>query len=130
VDLHRCHEVNATLGDETGDAILTTVGRRPQGCLPADDTAARLGGDTFGEMLKDSGRDRALAMATTVVSCAQGWTASPRGPRGHPMPSSRSWCCRAVCAAGRSTPGSSRSSRKPSRVCLGSLSYRQRYTAA
>jgi diguanylate cyclase (GGDEF)-like protein/PAS domain S-box-containing protein len=47
VDLDRFKHVNNTLGHETGDKLLTEVGRRILGSVRETDIVARLGGDEF-----------------------------------------------------------------------------------
>ena len=47
VDIDRLSRINDSLGHNTGDAVLRTVGRRLSSCARASDTLARLGGDEF-----------------------------------------------------------------------------------
>src|SRR5438067_2320704 len=47
VDVDRLSRINDTLGHNTGDEVLRTIGRRLASCVRASDTLARLGGDEF-----------------------------------------------------------------------------------
>src|SRR6266550_3866676 len=47
IDVDRLSRINDTLGHNTGDEVLRTLGRRLASCVRASDTLARLGGDEF-----------------------------------------------------------------------------------
>jgi diguanylate cyclase (GGDEF)-like protein/PAS domain S-box-containing protein len=47
IDVDRLSRINDSLGHNTGDAVLRTIGRRLSACVRASDTLARLGGDEF-----------------------------------------------------------------------------------
>ena len=47
IDLDKFKEINDTRGHAAGDEVLTTLSRRMQACLEADETIARFGGDEF-----------------------------------------------------------------------------------
>jgi diguanylate cyclase (GGDEF)-like protein/PAS domain S-box-containing protein len=64
IDLDGFKLVNDGLGHNAGDELLKIVGARMQGCLRADDTLGRFGGDEFVVILSDLGDD---AMAVTPV---------------------------------------------------------------
>jgi diguanylate cyclase (GGDEF)-like protein/PAS domain S-box-containing protein len=47
IDLDKFKEINDTRGHAAGDEVLTTLSKRMQACLEADETVARFGGDEF-----------------------------------------------------------------------------------
>ncbi len=53
IDLDRFKEINDTLGHQSGDRLLTELGRRLAAHLRAPDSLARFGGDEFGVVLSD-----------------------------------------------------------------------------
>ncbi|MGX6606951.1 putative bifunctional diguanylate cyclase/phosphodiesterase [Micromonosporaceae bacterium Da 78-11] len=67
IDLHGLAEINDARGRETGDAVLTEVGRRIRALLGDGDLVARLGGDEFAVLTGDSAV-LAYALATRIAA--------------------------------------------------------------
>jgi diguanylate cyclase (GGDEF)-like protein len=68
VDLDRFKTVNDSLGHSAGDLLLVGVAERLRGCLGAQDTAARVGGDEFTIMLSDvTGPEQAKGVADRIL---------------------------------------------------------------
>ena len=68
VDLDRFKYVNDSLGHGAGDALLTEVAQRVEGCLRQADTAARLGGDELAILLEDVSPEQAQATAERLLA--------------------------------------------------------------
>jgi diguanylate cyclase (GGDEF)-like protein/PAS domain S-box-containing protein len=69
VDLDRFKHVNDTLGHETGDKLLTEVGRRILGSVRDTDIVARLGGDEFVVVI--AGHQPDVLQGVVAKLCAQ-----------------------------------------------------------
>jgi diguanylate cyclase (GGDEF)-like protein len=67
--LDRFKEINDTLGQNTGDAILKEYGKRLQFLLHDSDTTARFSGDEFALLLPNANRDKAFHVARKI--CAE-----------------------------------------------------------
>ncbi|MGI5177570.1 diguanylate cyclase domain-containing protein [Dactylosporangium sp. CA-152071] len=63
VDLDDFKMINDTHGHHAGDAVLVAVAERLAASVPADGTAARIGGDEFAVLLPGSGARAAEAVA-------------------------------------------------------------------
>jgi diguanylate cyclase (GGDEF)-like protein/PAS domain S-box-containing protein len=74
LDLDNFKLVNDSLGHEVGDSLLVSVAERLRGCLRAEDTAARFGGDEFTVLLED------VADATEAVRVADKITRALSAP--------------------------------------------------
>ncbi|HEY3323206.1 MAG TPA: EAL domain-containing protein [Planctomycetota bacterium] len=68
LDIDRFHIVNDSLGQKTGDQLLSAFGRRLKQCLRATDTIARMGADEFAVLLEDIG---SLSDATVLAGSTQ-----------------------------------------------------------
>lgn len=67
LDLDDFKLVNDRHGHETGDAVLTAVGRRLAACARATDVVARLGGDEFVIVLGETSADAAQGVADRAL---------------------------------------------------------------
>ena len=54
IDLDRFQEINNIMGHDKGDEVLRQVGRRLSGLIRDSDTIARIGGDTFALILRET----------------------------------------------------------------------------
>ena len=67
IDVDRFKQVNESVGFSAGDSILLTLARRLGRLLRAQDTLARIGGDTFAMILvSERDPERILALAELV----------------------------------------------------------------
>jgi diguanylate cyclase (GGDEF)-like protein/PAS domain S-box-containing protein len=67
VDLDRFRQINDSLGHDVGDRVLQEVAQRIQGCIRADDTLARVGGDQFAVLVPDAQLAAAESSARRVL---------------------------------------------------------------
>jgi Amt family ammonium transporter len=65
IDIDRFKSINDTHGHMVGDGVLIELARRMKGCITANDSAARLNGDTFAVLLAD------VQSEAQVLACAQ-----------------------------------------------------------
>ncbi len=76
LDLDRFKAVNDTHGHSAGDAVLAEFADRLRGHARGDDIIGRLGGEEFGWVMSDTGREEALAALGRTVDAV----------RRHPFP--------------------------------------------
>jgi diguanylate cyclase (GGDEF)-like protein/PAS domain S-box-containing protein len=70
LDLDHFKLVNDGLGHSIGDALLSEVAMRLQGCIRASDTISRLGGDEFTILVTEiSDSDAAAGVARKILQC-------------------------------------------------------------
>jgi diguanylate cyclase (GGDEF)-like protein/PAS domain S-box-containing protein len=68
VDLDRFRQINDSLGHDVGDRVLLEAAQRIQGCMRAEDTLARVGGDQFAVLVYDAQAASAEATARRVLN--------------------------------------------------------------
>jgi diguanylate cyclase (GGDEF)-like protein/PAS domain S-box-containing protein len=68
VDLDRFRQINDSLGHDVGDRVLQEVAQRIQGCIRANDTLARVGGDQFAVLVPDAQIAAAESSARRVLN--------------------------------------------------------------
>lgn len=66
LDLDDFKHVNDTLGHAGGDQLLVSVAQRLQSTCRPDDTIARMGGDEFAILLRNTSRDQANGVAERI----------------------------------------------------------------
>jgi diguanylate cyclase (GGDEF)-like protein len=70
MELDNFKDINDSLGHEAGDRLLIAVTKRLQGCLRAEDTLARFGGDEFVILTEDAtSRSVAVKLAERILEC-------------------------------------------------------------
>jgi len=67
LDLDRFKLINDTLGHSLGDQVLQAVAERIQGCLRAEDTLSRFGGDEFTLLLPEIEDEQAAAIVARKI---------------------------------------------------------------
>jgi diguanylate cyclase (GGDEF)-like protein/PAS domain S-box-containing protein len=67
LDLDQFKLVNDTLGHTVGDAMLQTIATRLVGCVRAEDTVARMGGDEFTVLVSETSDRRAAGVVAQKV---------------------------------------------------------------
>jgi diguanylate cyclase (GGDEF)-like protein len=66
LDLDHFKSINDRFGHATGDRVLEIFADVSSGCLRRIDLFGRLGGEEFGAVLRDTGRERALAVGEQI----------------------------------------------------------------
>lgn len=67
IDLDRFKLINDTLGHSLGDRVLQIVAERIQGCLRAEDTLSRFGGDEFTILLPQLEEEQAAGVVAEKI---------------------------------------------------------------
>ena len=67
IDLDRFKRINDSFGHSLGDRVLQLVAERIQGCLRAEDTLSRFGGDEFTLLLPKLDRDRDASIVAEKI---------------------------------------------------------------
>ncbi|MGB5591789.1 MAG: EAL domain-containing protein [Gammaproteobacteria bacterium] len=79
IDVDRFSLVNDNCGIEAGDMMLREIADLIAGDLPVTATVARLGGDDFAVLLRDSGEDQASEVASTIRRRVSGLRSAKQG---------------------------------------------------
>lgn len=67
MDLNKFKAINDTHGHDAGDKVLQIVGERLQGCVRAEDTISRIGGDEFLCLLLEVKNDSMVARVAELM---------------------------------------------------------------
>ncbi len=71
MDLDRFKEVNDTLGHNVGDELLREVGRRLTATIRVEDVAARLGGDEYVVLLRETVQQDMAVIAKKILNALE-----------------------------------------------------------
>lgn len=70
IDLDRFKSINDRFGHDAGDVFLKTISERMSACLRESDTIARIGGDEFVLLLRDSGKgEEPTQVLDRLIAC-------------------------------------------------------------
>ncbi len=75
-DINRLAEVNTSLGQRAGDAVLVSVARVLSKRVRAGDILARIGGDDFAVLLNEASVEQARLVADSIATALETATAS------------------------------------------------------
>lgn len=80
IDLDRFKAVNDNHGHHVGDAVLAEIGRRIATVCGASHLGARIGGDEFAVLMRDTSPDSVDALAARLDAAIGGPIETPSGP--------------------------------------------------
>lgn len=80
IDIDDMRAVNETLGQAAGNELLVMVANRIRAAVPPSETVARVGGDEFALLLRETSAETAAELATTILNSFQTAVDLPGAP--------------------------------------------------